>query len=117
MRENPLLPWVIVESSGKIISGHCNCVAGLGETCSHVASLLWAIEAGVRMRDSMTVTQKKDYWILPPSLKDVPYAPLSQIQFIGRAGSFAALKSHTARIPAPTPSHPVVQLPVLRLMK
>ena len=27
MREKQLLPWVIVESSGKIISGHCNCVA------------------------------------------------------------------------------------------
>ena len=105
MREKPLLPWVIVETSGKIISGHCNCVAGLRDTCSHVASLLWAIEAGVRMRDSMTVTQKKAYWILPPSLKDVPYAPLSQIQFIGKAGSLAALKSHTARSPAPTPSH------------
>ena len=59
MREKPLLPWVIVESSGKVLACHCNCMAGLGETCSHVASLLWAVEAGVRMRDSMTVTQKR----------------------------------------------------------
>ena len=58
MREKPLLPWIICECSGKILAVHCNCMAGLGETCSHVASLLWAIEAGVRVRDSMTVTQK-----------------------------------------------------------
>ena len=58
-------------------------MAGLGETCSHVASLLLAIEAGVRIRDSMTVTQFKAYWVLPPSMKDVPYAPLRQIKFTG----------------------------------
>ena len=42
-----------------MVAGHCNCMAGLGESCSHVASLLWALEAGVRLRYSMTVTQKK----------------------------------------------------------
>ena len=93
MREKPLLPWVICEASGKVLAGHCNCMAGLGETCSHVASLLWAVEAGVRMRESMTVTQKKAYWVLPPSVKEVPYAPLSHINFVGPAGSLAALRS------------------------
>ena len=51
-------------------------MAGFGESCSHVASLLWAIEAGVQVRDSLTVTQKKAYWVLPTSTKDVPYAPI-----------------------------------------
>ena len=31
------------------------------ESCSHVASLLWAIEAGCKRRDSLTVTDKKAY--------------------------------------------------------
>ena len=52
LSNKPLIPWIIAEPSGKIMTGHCNCVAGLGETCSHVASLLWAIEAGVHIRDS-----------------------------------------------------------------
>ena len=73
---------VIAESSGKVLACHCNCMAGLGETCSHVASFLWAVEAGGRMRDSMTVTQKKAYWVLLPSVKEVPYAPLSHINFL-----------------------------------
>ena len=48
MSEKPLTPWVICEDTGIILTGHCDCMAGLGESCSHVASLLWAIEAGGR---------------------------------------------------------------------
>ena len=52
-----------------MLAAHCNCVAGLGESCSHVASLLWAIEAGVRLRSSMMVTQKRTYWVMPSGVK------------------------------------------------
>ena len=52
MREMPLIPWVIAEANGRILAAHCDCMAGLGETCSHVASLLWDIAAGVDKRDS-----------------------------------------------------------------
>jgi len=65
---------VVAESNGKMISAHCNFMAGLGESCSHVASILWAVESGVRLRESMTVTQKKAYWVIPGVVKDVPYA-------------------------------------------
>ena len=41
---------------------------------SHVSSVLWAIEAGVRLRDLLTVTQKKAYWVIPNDVKEVPYA-------------------------------------------
>ena len=51
-----LTPWVIAENNGKILCAHCDCVAGLGECCSHVASLLWAVECGVRYHESLTVT-------------------------------------------------------------
>uniref|UniRef100_A0A1X7TAX0 SWIM-type domain-containing protein n=1 Tax=Amphimedon queenslandica TaxID=400682 RepID=A0A1X7TAX0_AMPQE len=39
-----LIPWIIAEKDRKIVAGHCDCMAGLGGTCSHVASFLWAIE-------------------------------------------------------------------------
>uniref|UniRef100_A0A1X7UTK9 SWIM-type domain-containing protein n=1 Tax=Amphimedon queenslandica TaxID=400682 RepID=A0A1X7UTK9_AMPQE len=81
LREKPLMSWVICEVSGKAVSCHCNCIAGLGESCSHVAYLLWAIEAGVQLRDSLTVTQKKAYWVLPNSRKDVPYVPSSSTTY------------------------------------
>ena len=44
----------LAEPSGKILCAHCDCMAGLGECCSHVALILWAVEAGVRLRDLMT---------------------------------------------------------------
>ena len=76
LSEKPLIPWIIAETEGKILGGHCNCTAGLGKTCSNITSTLWAIESGVHLRDSMTVTQKEAYWILPTKVKEVPYAEI-----------------------------------------
>lgn len=59
-------------------------MSGLGESCSHVASVLWALETGARIQDSMTVTQKKAYWVIPGAEKDTRYAPASQIVFHGK---------------------------------
>ncbi|XP_046864118.1 uncharacterized protein LOC124458051 [Xenia sp. Carnegie-2017] len=39
MSEKPLTPWVICEKEGKILFGRCDCMAGLGESCSHVISV------------------------------------------------------------------------------
>ena len=59
MIEKPLTQslGIAAESNGKILCTHCDCKAVLGECCSHVASLLWAVEAGVHIRVSLTVTQ------------------------------------------------------------
>ena len=84
MSEKPLVPWTIAERNGRILAAHCDCMAGLGETCTHVASLLWATAAGVEKRDSLTVTQKSAYWVMPPAIKTLPYAPLSEISFVGK---------------------------------
>ena len=64
MSEKPLTPWIISEPNGKILAAHCDCMAGLGETSSHVASLRWAIAAGIEWRQSLTVTQKSAYWVM-----------------------------------------------------
>ncbi|XDV13806.1 hypothetical protein PO909_002133 [Leuciscus waleckii] len=66
-----LVPWLIAEKSGIVICGHCTCMAGLGEVCSHVSALLFAIEATVKLRNSKTVTQEKSYWLLPSAIKKV----------------------------------------------
>ena len=46
MSDKPLTPWIISHKDGKVLAAHCDCMADLGESCSHVASLLWAVEAG-----------------------------------------------------------------------
>ena len=85
------------------MASNCDCMSGLGESCSHVATLLWAIEAGVRIRDSMTVTDKKAYWVMPASVKDVPYFPIKDIEFVGRKRSLSVMKALTFPTPSTTP--------------
>jgi len=81
----------IVENTGKIIAGHCNCIGGMGESCSYVASLLWEIESGVRIRDSLTPTDKKAYWVIPQAVKQVPFSPVKNINFKGKKRSLQQL--------------------------
>ncbi|KAL5013934.1 hypothetical protein ScPMuIL_008204 [Solemya velum] len=76
-----LVPWLIAEKSGCVLCGHCTCMAGLGEVCSHVSALLFAIEATVRLRNSKTVTQEKSYWLLPSAIKKVNYKTIQEIDF------------------------------------
>lgn len=83
MSEKQLIPWVIALEGGEILAAHCNCVAGLGETCSHVASLLWVVSTGIEKKESLTVTQKEAYWVIPAGMQSVPYAP-GEIDFIGK---------------------------------
>ncbi len=68
-------------------------MAGQGESCTHIASVLFAIESGVRIRDSMTVTQKKAYWVMPTGVKEVNYAPVKDIVFCGKKRSAAMYES------------------------
>ncbi|KAK7121786.1 hypothetical protein R3I93_022768 [Phoxinus phoxinus] len=47
--------WVAVENSGKVRAAHCDCMAGLGESCSHVGAVLYKLEASVRLGITTTV--------------------------------------------------------------
>lgn len=47
--EEPHHPWVATTDSGRVIAAHCDCMAGLGETCSHVGALLYKLEAAMRL--------------------------------------------------------------------
>ena len=69
---------------GKILGAHCDRMAGLGESCSHVALLLWVLAVVVEKRDALTVTQKTAYWVLPPAVRSVPYLRIKEVEFIGK---------------------------------
>lgn len=53
LTENPPEAWVGINAKGSIIAGHCTCIAMLfcsfGETCSHVAGILFKMEAYIRL--------------------------------------------------------------------
>ena len=40
--------WIILEKSAKIWSCYCICMAGMGETCNHVAAAMFRVESTVR---------------------------------------------------------------------
>ena len=44
----PLKLWIAVKANGTILYGHCNCMAGAGEACSHLA---FAAEANTHVKE------------------------------------------------------------------
>lgn len=71
------MPWVIAANS-QICSAHYDCKAGLGEVCTHIATLLFGIDAGVRIREKKTVAQVKAYW-MEPTRKQAKVVPVSKV--------------------------------------
>lgn len=42
-------PWVALCKDGRVAAAHCDCMAGLAESCSHVAAVLFKVEAAVKL--------------------------------------------------------------------
>ena len=83
--QTPLNPWVAIRKNGMVECGHCNCMAGLAETCSHVAAILYWLETAVRLHEETTCTSKPNSW-LPPSMPvachKVPYVTMEELEKI-----------------------------------
>ena len=75
---DPLISvWVITEKDGTVNSAHClGCKAGLAESCSHVASVLFYIAAWTRIRGKLSCKDVKCTWLSPSFVKEVPYAKM-----------------------------------------
>ena len=76
----PAQPWVTAETNRTIAAAHCTCMAGLGEVCSHVSALLLTVEAHTKFTRETSCTSEPSQW-LPPSMKKVHFAPISNIDF------------------------------------
>ena len=61
-------------------------MAGLGETCTHIAAVLFYLEALYRIEEVQTCTQQQCEWIIPASLKSVDYLPIKDIDFTSARG-------------------------------
>ncbi|XP_070200906.1 uncharacterized protein [Littorina saxatilis] len=59
-------------------------MAGIAESCSHIAAVLFTVYASVRIRDSQTPTQVPAGWVVPPT-KDVVYRKAADIDFTSAA--------------------------------
>ena len=56
-------------------------MAGLGETCTHIAAVLFYIQAVARLQGKETCTQRQCEWIIPSYLKNAEYLPVKSIDF------------------------------------
>ena len=74
----PLKPWIVAKMEGTIVCGHCTCMAGLGEACSHIAALLFTFEKNSQHQNITTCTPLPCSW-LPPSYQAVTYSEIAGI--------------------------------------
>ena len=58
-------------------------MVGLGKAGSHIASLLFYLEAFYCTREAKSCIQEQCKWLLPKAVKEVPYLPVAEIDFKG----------------------------------
>lgn len=78
--EKPLSPWMIVKKDGTIMGAHCDCVAGLGGVCTHVAATAFVIDMKIRNLNEITRTGRKAYW-MPPTNRPAEPRRVADIDF------------------------------------
>ena len=61
-------------------------MSGLGEVCTHIAAVLFFLEASTRLQDKVTCTQEQCQWIIPSYQKEIPYAPVKDLDFTSAKG-------------------------------
>ena len=84
LNEPQLKPWVALREDGMVLGAHCNCMAGLGEACSHIGSVLfYLLEQCAKKESSPSVTSIKCKWSQPSreSLRRVEYEEGRNIVF------------------------------------
>ena len=81
-RINDSLSPILIITEGMMLSAHClGCKAGLAESCSHIASILFYLKAWTKINGRLSCTQVKYTWLLPLYVKQVDYARVHDINF------------------------------------
>ena len=83
--------WIITTEEGNVLSGHCaGCMAGLGEYCSHIASVLFYIKVWMRLNGKLSCTQVKCTWLFTSTVKQVDYVRIKDINYFSLAKKLKA---------------------------
>ena len=77
---------MICEESGEVCCAHCNCVAGLGEACTHVGAVLFYLETSTKVNNGVSCTQQKCQWVIPSFQREIPYLPVKELDFTSAKG-------------------------------
>ena len=57
-----------------------------GEVCTHAAAVLYFLETSARLRSKKTCTQEKCQWVILTFQKNIPYAPVQDLDFTSAKG-------------------------------
>ena len=74
--------WIITAKDGTINYAHClGCEASLAGSCSHIASVLFYLEAWTKVNERLSCAQIKCPWIIPSFANKVEYSHVCDISF------------------------------------
>lgn len=100
--EEPHHPWVALKK-GWTSAAHCDCMAGLKETCSHIGALLFKMEAAVRLGYTLSACTDVPCVWNQCFVKNVKPAPVANIKFYSAKAKQKLTK--TKRTPRPLATH------------
>ena len=89
--------WVCLhKTQGWILTGHCTCMAGLSSSCSHVAALLFKLEAAVhfQLNTPTACTSQLCSWkasrksVQPATIKSIDFSRAKKHSLPNVSGSF-----------------------------
>lgn len=80
-KANPLDTWIIINKDGSVSNGHCTCMAGNSEVCSHIGALLFTAEYVNSKKCEVSCTDVLSLWPMPSLSTVVPIVPISEMDF------------------------------------
>ena len=72
--------WVAIKPRGEVMCAHCTCMAEVGEVCSHVAAVLFAVDGNTLIKRQFSATSLPCSW-LPAKFKFVSFSKVADIDF------------------------------------
>ena len=87
----PLKAWLLAKKEGEIVVGHCTCMAGLGETCSHIAATVFLLEHSAKQINEMVGTDQLCAWLPTTIGKTVPKKTVADMDFASSTERLAKL--------------------------
>ncbi|KAJ8973105.1 hypothetical protein NQ317_006331 [Molorchus minor] len=70
--ERHLKPWIVANEDGTILCAHCDCIAGIGETCTHVCAVLFSIDDCFRKESESILDSSWKNW-RPKKVQDIDF--------------------------------------------
>ncbi|XP_053686614.1 uncharacterized protein LOC128736160 [Sabethes cyaneus] len=105
INQPPAECWVIINDAeneehtrGEILAAHCDCTAGAGETCTHIAAVLYALSYAreICLGKKLSVTELPSYWMVPggsAATEDL-YKPIDSVNFGRKRETFCELRDY-----------------------